>query len=156
MGRIEYKIKKLFSMRPYRFGELPVLYGVSGPTFRKWLMGLNAKVELKGRYYTIPQMEAIVEHLGMPYQIYDIDYDLSDEKTEKRVFHKPFEVRPYKWKELCMLYDVCPKTLKKWIAPFAEEIGVLNGGYYLIPQIEIIIEKIGLPYMIFESKEMAA
>jgi hypothetical protein len=151
MGRVEYKTKKSFEVRPYKFKELPILYHVSAPTLRKWLLAINAKITLNGGYYTITQMETITEYLGIPYLIYDIDY--ADDNSDKKEFENPFQVRPYKWKELCDLYGVCPRTLKRWLHPFREELGKLKGGYYLIPQIEIIINKIGLPYFIYQREE---
>jgi transposase-like protein len=59
-----------------------------------------------------------------------------------------FEVRAYKFKELAAIYKVNPKTFRRWIRLFEKEIGVLDGDYYMIPQVEKIIEKIGLPYQI--------
>jgi hypothetical protein len=47
--------------------------------------------------------------------------------------------------ELARLYCVCDRTFKKWIAPFAEEIGLKPGRYYTISQVKIIFEKLGLP-----------
>jgi transposase-like protein len=52
---------------------------------------------------------------------------------------------PYSITELCTIYDVCPRTLKKWIKPFALQIGVKQGRYFTITQVRIIIEKLGLP-----------
>ena len=138
-------------MRAYKFKELAGIYKVSCPTFRKWLLNIEAKISLNGGYYTIPQVEEIIKHLGMPYIIYDIDYDEAEDN--KKEFQRPFEVRAYKWKELCQLYSVCPRTLKRWIYPFREEVGKLQGGYFQIPQIEAIIKGIGLPYFIYESPD---
>jgi hypothetical protein len=153
MGRIEYKIKKLIEVRAYKFKELAALYNVSAPTLRKWFLLMNVKVTLDGGYFTIPQVETIMSDFGMPYLIYDIDYELSEDKPERKEFKKPFEMRPYKLKELSELYKVCPRTLKRWAEPFREEMGELVGGYYLIPQIELLIKHIGLPYFIYEAEE---
>jgi hypothetical protein len=149
MGRIEYKTKKSFDMRAYKFKELAALYKVSCPTLRKWLLEISAKITRSGGYYTIPQVEEIVKLLGIPYMIYDIDHEETGD--DRKEFQKPFEVRAYKWKELCQLYSVCPRTLKRWIAPFAAQVGQLDGGYFKIPQIEAIIKHIGLPYQIEQS-----
>jgi hypothetical protein len=157
MGRLEYleyKIKKLFEVKPYKFKELYSLYKVDPKTLRKWLELAEVKFDLQGHYFKIHQVGLIIERLGMPYLIYDIDYDSSDVKCERREFKRPFEVRPYKFHELASLYNVSPKTFREvWLAPLKLELGALVGGYYLIPQIEIIVAKIGLPYFIYESGE---
>jgi len=140
-------------MRAYKFKELAGLYKVSCPTLRKWLLAISAKISRSGGYYTIPQVEEIVKHLGMPYMIYDIDHEENGCNPNREKIQKPFEVRAYKWKELCQIYSVCPRTLKRWIVPFAGEVGKLDGGYFKIPQIEAIIRNIGLPYQIDESED---
>lgn len=151
MGRItEYKTKKLFEVRDYRFKELVEIYKVDAKTFRKWLQYMGVKITLNGMYYKIRQVEEVTSAIGFPYLIYDIDHNLED---ERKVLQKPFEVRPYKFKELCALYDKHPNTMRRWLKPFKETIGELVGGYYLIPQIEAIIESIDLPYTILERKE---
>ncbi len=55
------------------------------------------------------------------------------------------EVKPYTHKELSNYYGVCDKTLKKWLNPFAPQIGQKNGRYYTVVQVRIIFEKIGIP-----------
>ena len=55
------------------------------------------------------------------------------------------EIRPYSTKELAGIYNVCDKTMKKWIKPFIEEVGEKNGRYYSISQVKIIFDKLGLP-----------
>jgi hypothetical protein len=57
-------------------------------------------------------------------------------------------VRAYKFKEVASLYHVDPKTLRKWLKPFREEIGELSGHYFTIAQVEAIFQKLGLPYAI--------
>ena len=48
-------------------------------------------------------------------------------------------------KELAVKYNVCRKTFKKWLTPFADYIGKPNGGYIYSPeQVRKIIEKLGL------------
>jgi transposase-like protein len=133
-----YKIIKKFEIRPYRFKELCDLYEVNPKTFRRWLLErTEAKILLKGRHYPISHVENIVKHLGFPYLIPELN----------------FKVRPYKFKELAALYNISPKTFRKWVKPFGVQIGPLIGGYYIIPQVEAIIENIGLPYFIYDSQE---
>ena len=145
----EYKTRKLFEVRAYKFKELCAMYKVSPKTLRKWLMNIEVKISLDGGYYKIPQVEIIIEKMGFPYVIYELDQD----KAERKELKKPFEVRPYKFKELALLYEINPKTLRKWLHPFRDEIGLLNGGYYQIPQVEIIIHHIGIPYLIGKGDE---
>lgn len=62
-----------------------------------------------------------------------------------------FVVKPYTPKELSSLYGVCDKTLKKWLRPHNEHIGVKQGHFYTIVQVKIILEKIGLPGSVYEE-----
>ena len=55
------------------------------------------------------------------------------------------QLKPYSITELARLYDVCHRTLKKWLKPFQENIGVKQGRYYTISQVKIIFDKLGLP-----------
>lgn len=56
-----------------------------------------------------------------------------------------FQLRAYTIAELALVYGVCKRTIKKWIKPFAQDIGPRQGHFYSISQVEIIINKIGLP-----------
>jgi len=55
------------------------------------------------------------------------------------------EIRPYSTKELAGTYNVCDKTMKKWIMPFIEQVGERNGRYYSVAQVKIIFDKLGVP-----------
>jgi hypothetical protein len=55
------------------------------------------------------------------------------------------EIKPYSTKELASIYDVCDKTMKKWIKPFVAEVGEKNGRYYSVAQVKIIFDKLGVP-----------
>ena len=55
------------------------------------------------------------------------------------------EIRPYSTKELAGIYNVCDKTMKKWINPFINEVGEKNGGYYSVVQVKVIFDKLGVP-----------
>lgn len=63
------------------------------------------------------------------------------------------EIRPYSVKELASIYGVCDKTLKKWMKPFASEIGEKQGRYYTVAQVNVIFNKIGIPYKMKEEYE---
>ncbi len=51
----------------------------------------------------------------------------------------------YKLKELAILYEVDPKTFRRWIQPFKAEIGERIGHYYSIPQVKIIFKRLDIP-----------
>ena len=55
------------------------------------------------------------------------------------------EIKHCSIRDLAGIYGVCDKTLKRWIAPFTEEIGAKNGRYYSVAQVKIILEKLGMP-----------
>lgn len=54
-------------------------------------------------------------------------------------------VKAYSISELAHLYGVSTKTVKTWLKPHAEAIGVRRGRYYTTLQVRIIFEKIGMP-----------
>lgn len=68
------------------------------------------------------------------------------------VIHDITRVKPYSIRELCYLYEICDKTLKKWMEPFADELGDRIGRYYSVNQVEIIFSKLGVPYRIGETQ----
>jgi transposase-like protein len=48
--------------------------------------------------------------------------------------------------EMAAAYGVCPRTFNKWIKPFRNEIGTIDGTNILTPaQVKTIFEKIGEP-----------
>lgn len=53
--------------------------------------------------------------------------------------------RPCSVRDLMMIYGVSYKTMRSWLMPFAEEIGIRNTYLFTILQIEIIFEKLGKP-----------
>ena len=57
------------------------------------------------------------------------------------------EVKPYSLGELCKIYGVTDKTLKKWFLPFKAELGRREGRYYSIEQIEIIFRYLKVPHI---------
>ncbi|MEO6406641.1 MAG: hypothetical protein ABIY51_00240 [Ferruginibacter sp.] len=59
-----------------------------------------------------------------------------------------FEVKPYSTKELCLIYGVGYKTFSRWLKPFMEEIGAKSGRFYNVRQIEVIIGRLGMPYVV--------
>lgn len=54
-------------IKPCNKKELIVLFGVSSFVLRKWLEPLKEEIgEVKGRYYTVNQVEIIIKRLGLP------------------------------------------------------------------------------------------
>ncbi len=61
------------------------------------------------------------------------------------------EVKAYSAKELCIIYGISYKTLRKWLSPFKADIGDRQGRFYTVLQVEIIFSKLGLPYKVVEA-----
>lgn len=60
--------------------------------------------------------------------------------------NKAIFVKPYTSKELRVLYGVSEKTFRKWLKPFAEEIGRRNGAYFSVRQVRVIFDKLDVPH----------
>jgi hypothetical protein len=54
-------------------------------------------------------------------------------------------LKPYSLKELCKIYGVDRRTIKRWMKPFEQELGERLGWYYTIPQVRLIFKKLDLP-----------
>jgi len=64
----------------------------------------------------------------------------------KKVFARDeILIKPYTLRELSDTYGVDWRTFKKWIKVFENEIGETCGRYYSIPQVNKIIDKLGVP-----------
>ena len=59
-----------------------------------------------------------------------------------------FKLKPYTAKQLADMYEVSLNTFKKWVQKHKEAIGKKEGHFYLIPQVEVIISKLGYPRLI--------
>lgn len=55
------------------------------------------------------------------------------------------KLRSYSLSELAKLYGMCRDTMRKWVSPFSDEIGVRNGRFYSITQVKIIFDRLGWP-----------
>jgi hypothetical protein len=55
------------------------------------------------------------------------------------------KLQRYSLTELGVIYNVCARTVKKWLRPFREDIGIKNGRFYTINQVKVIVTKVGLP-----------
>lgn len=58
---------------------------------------------------------------------------------------KNFKVQPYTIVGLARMYGVSKRTFKVWLRPFSNDLGERQGYYYTVKQVEMIIDKIGLP-----------
>lgn len=54
-------------------------------------------------------------------------------------------IKPYTVKQLAIIYGVSPKTFRKWVRPFKDEIGYRNGHFYSVLQLKVIIGRLGAP-----------
>ena len=54
-------------------------------------------------------------------------------------------VKPYTMKELCEIYQISDKTMRKWLEPFSEQIGKRQGHIYNVAQVVTIFAKLGVP-----------
>jgi NADH/NAD ratio-sensing transcriptional regulator Rex len=55
------------------------------------------------------------------------------------------DVKPYSMKELCEIYQVSDKTMRKWLEPFSDQIGKRQGHIYNVAQIVTIFTNLGVP-----------
>jgi NADH/NAD ratio-sensing transcriptional regulator Rex len=58
------------------------------------------------------------------------------------------DVKPYSMKQLCDIYQISDKTMRKWLKPFSEQIGQRQGHIYNVAQIAVIFSKLGVPGVI--------
>jgi hypothetical protein len=56
------------------------------------------------------------------------------------------KTKRYSTRELAELYEVDPKTFRKWIKPLLCDLGERVGRYYNIYQVGIIFLALGKPY----------
>jgi hypothetical protein len=57
----------IIEIKPYTHKELSGIYGVSKPTFTKWLLPFQDQIgERQGHFYTISQVKVIFDKLGLP------------------------------------------------------------------------------------------
>lgn len=55
------------------------------------------------------------------------------------------EIKPYSLTELAGIYGVTNRTMKNWIAPHQDAVGIKVGRLYTTLQVKTIFEKLGLP-----------
>lgn len=55
-------------------------------------------------------------------------------------------VKPYTTKELSELFGISEKTLRTWIVPIKDKIGIKRGRFYNVNQTQIMFKQFGLPF----------
>ena len=68
-----------------------------------------------------------------------------DHKQQPEDDEVPFTITPLSVMQLAGLYGINYRTMVKWLAPFAKDIGPKNGRIYTNVQVKIILEKLGVP-----------
>ena len=63
-------------------------------------------------------------------------------------------IKPYQLQHLAEIYDVHPRTVRRWIDKLAPQIGRKKVKYFTIEEVVIIVNAIGLPQII-ELKKAA-
>jgi len=63
-----------------------------------------------------------------------------------------FIVRPYMLKDLAIYYNVCTRTLRRWINKLAPEVGNKKMKFFTVEQVKIIITALGTPEKIDPKK----
>jgi hypothetical protein len=66
--------RRTMEIRPCNIKDLAVIYGVDRRTMAAWLKGHEVAIGPKlGRYYSVLQVEIILQRLGIPSQLYIVD-----------------------------------------------------------------------------------
>jgi hypothetical protein len=55
------------------------------------------------------------------------------------------DMKPYSMKQLCEIYQVSDKTMRKWLKPFESKIGKRQGHIYNVAQVAVIFTNLGVP-----------
>lgn len=58
-------------------------------------------------------------------------------------------IKPYRLKDLAIIFDVNQLTLKRWLAGSNELFDREGRKYFTVHQIELMIEKFGLPKKVY-------
>ena len=58
-------------IKPYRLKDLAAIFDISQITLKRWIAGTADQFDRKGRkYYTVKQVELMVEKFGLPKKVY--------------------------------------------------------------------------------------
>lgn len=66
-------------------------------------------------------------------------------QTIETSFMSTLFIKPYSIAELSRMYEVNRKTLRKWLRPHEEKIGVRIGHFYTAIQVQVIFDVLGIP-----------
>ncbi|MBS1637577.1 MAG: hypothetical protein JST26_16800 [Bacteroidetes bacterium] len=55
-------------------------------------------------------------------------------------------IKPYSTRELSELFGISEKTLRTWIVPIKDKIGIKRGRFYNVNQTQIMFKQFGLPF----------
>jgi hypothetical protein len=61
------------------------------------------------------------------------------------------EMRPYYLKEICQIYGMSYKAMRKKINPIRDLLGDRSGYYFSVRQLEVIVRHLGPPYVLVEN-----
>lgn len=72
------------------------------------------------------------------------------QKTTKQVFDEQGNliIRPYRLMDLATIYDVSPRTIRRWIDAKAPEQGKKKKKYFTVDQVQGIVTALGIPQKI--------
>jgi hypothetical protein len=57
-------------------------------------------------------------------------------------------IKPYRLKDLAIIFDVNQQTLKRWMSKHPEKLSEKDGKYYSVHQVKYMVEAFGLPYKV--------
>ena len=63
-------------------------------------------------------------------------------------------IKPYQLQHLGEIYDVHPRTVRRWIDKLVPQIGKKKVKYFTIEEVKLIVNAIGLPQIV-ELKKAA-
>ena len=69
------------------------------------------------------------------------------QKTTKQVFDEQGNliIRPYRLMDLATIYDVSPRTIRRWIDAKVPKLGKKKKKYFTVDQVQGIVTALGIP-----------
>jgi hypothetical protein len=75
--------------------------------------------------------------------------------TQATKSEKPFELKPYNKKQLCLLYGISLHILNRWLKRINAELGKPIARLYCVNQVKIIVKHFGIPgQVVNETQEV--
>jgi len=56
-------------------------------------------------------------------------------------------IKPYRIKDLCLIFDVTHHVMRSWIRENKGVIGERKGHYFNVEQVSIMISRFGMPFI---------